>query len=129
MSRDATALKPAMTRRPVRRLRSVTPPGEFVNESPQFAARVQGLREMALALLKEAQALESDTLMSELVMPHGISQADIENGIKLDEAVSQFESNIIRQALLITGGNQARASRLLGIKANTLNYKVKLYNL
>jgi DNA-binding NtrC family response regulator len=123
------ALKPAMNRRPVRSLRSVTPPGEFVREAPQFAARVQGLREMALTLLEEAQALESDTLMSELVMPHGISQADIENGINLDDAVRQFESNIIRQALFITGGNQARAARLLGIKANTLNYKVKLYNL
>jgi DNA-binding NtrC family response regulator len=84
---------------------------------------------MAQTLLREAQTLESDTLMSELAMPQGIRQSDIENGIKLDEAVRQFESNIIRQALLITGGNQARAARLLGIKANTLNYKVKLYNL
>ena len=84
---------------------------------------------MAQSLLREAQSLESDTLMSELAMPQGIRQSDIENGIKLDEAVRQFESNIIRQALLITGGNQARAARLLGIKANTLNYKVKLYNL
>jgi DNA-binding NtrC family response regulator len=84
---------------------------------------------MALTLLKETQALESDTLMSELAMPQGIRQTDIENGIKLDDAVRRFESNIIRQALLITSGNQARAARLLGIKPNTLNYKVKLYNL
>ena len=82
-----------------------------------------------LNLLQEAQALESATLMSELAIPQGIRQADIENGIKLDDAVRRFESNIIRQALLITGGNQARAARLLGIKPNTLNYKVKLYNL
>lgn len=84
---------------------------------------------MVLTLLKEAQALESATLMSELAMPQGIRQTDIEKGIKLDDAVRRFESNIIRQALLITGGNQARAARLLGIKPNTLNYKVKIYNL
>lgn len=84
---------------------------------------------MALTLLQEAQALESATLMSELAMPQGIRQTDIENGIKLDDAVRRFESNIIRQALIITGGNQARAARLLGIKPNTLNYKVKLYDL
>lgn len=99
------------------------------DDGAQFVARVQGLKDMALTLLKEAQALESDTLMSELLMPHGISQTDIEKGIKLDDTVRQFESNLIRQALLITNGNQARAARLLGVRANTLNYKIKLYNL
>jgi len=107
----------------------VTPAEGFKDDGAQFVARVQGLKDMALTLLKEAQALESDTLMSELAMPHGISQADIEKGIKLDDTVRQFESNLIRQALLITNGNQARAARLLGVRANTLNYKIKLYNL
>ena len=107
----------------------MTPAAGFKDDGAQFVARVQGLKDMALTLLKEAQALESDTLMSELAMPHGIRQADIEKGIKLDDTVRQFESNIIRQALLITNGNQARAARLLGVRANTLNYKIKLYNL
>jgi DNA-binding NtrC family response regulator len=129
MSRNASVLKPTVSRRPAQRLRSVTPSAAVVSETPQFAARVQSLKELALTLLNEAQALESATLMSELSMPQGIRQADIEKGIKLDDAVRRFESNIIRQALLITGGNQARAARLLGIKPNTLNYKVKIYNL
>jgi DNA-binding NtrC family response regulator len=128
MSRNATVLKPSLTRRPVRRLRSVELPEDFEPDVPRFAARVQTLKDMALTLLTEAQSLESDTLMSELAMPEGIRQTDIERGINLDETVRRFESNIIRQALLITGGNQARAARLLGIKPNTLNYKVKLYN-
>ena len=129
MGRNATALKPSISRRPVRSLRSVAPAAGFQDDGAQFVARVQGLKDMALTLLKEAQALESDTLMSELAMPHGIRQTDIEKGIKLDDTVRQFESNIIRQALLITNGNQARAARLLGVRANTLNYKIKLYNL
>lgn len=129
MSRNATVLKSSVSRRPAQRLRSVTPAEGGKHEAPQFAARVQGLKELALTLLNETQALESATLMSELAMPQGIRQTDIENGIKLDDAVRRFESNIIRQALLITGGNQARAARLLGIKPNTLNYKVKIYNL
>ena len=129
MSRNATALKSSISRRPVRSLRSVTPSESVKHDGAQFASRVQGLKEIALTLLKEAQALESDTLMSELAMPHGISQTDIEKGIKLDDTVRQFESNIIRQALLITNGNQAHAARLLGVRANTLNYKIKIYNL
>ena len=128
MSRNATALKPSIARRPVRRLRSVPPAKGFKLEMPTFATRVQGLKDLALTLLKEAQALESDRLMSELTLPRGIREMDVAKGIKLDDAVRQFESNIIQQALLITGGNQARAARLLGIKANTLNYKIKLYN-
>lgn len=121
-------MKPSLTRRPVRRLRSVELPEDFEPDVPRFAARVQTLKDMALTLLTEAQSLESETLMSELAMPEGIRQTDIERGINLDETVRRFESNIIRQALLITGGNQARAARLLGVKPNTLNYKVKLYN-
>ncbi|HUQ33905.1 MAG TPA: helix-turn-helix domain-containing protein [Pyrinomonadaceae bacterium] len=128
MSRNATALKPSLTRRPVRRLRSVELPEDFEPDVPRFTSRVQILKDMALTLLTEAQSLENETLMSELAMPEGIRQTDIERGINLDETVRRFESNIIRQALLITGGNQARAARLLGVKPNTLNYKVKLYN-
>ena len=129
MSRNAAALKSSISKRPQRSLRFVKLSEDATHEAPQFAAKVQGLKNIALTLLKEAQALESETLMSELAMPHGISQKDIENGIKLNSAVRQFESNIIRQALLITSGNQAQAARLLGIKPNTLNYKIKLYNL
>ena len=100
-----------------------------LDESPQLADRVQELKDLALILLKETQSLERETLLSQLSSPEGPDRLDIENGIKLDDAVRRFESGIIQQALLITGGNQARAARLLGIKANTLNYKVKIYNL
>lgn len=129
MSRNASALKSSIPSRHVGRLRSVTPRASFKREHPQLTTRVQGLKDLALTLLKEAQAIEGDVLMSELSMPQGVRQMDIENGIKLDDAVRQYESSIIQQALLITGGNQARAARMLGIKPNTLNYKVKLYNL
>lgn len=124
MNRNAVALK--TLRRSARRPR---PPARGFDESPQLAERVQELKDLALTLLKETQSLERETLLSELSGQQGPRRLDIENGIKLDDAVRQFESGIIQQALLITGGNQARAARLLGIKANTLNYKVKIYNL
>ena len=126
MNRHAVALK--TTRKPVRRVRPLARARGF-DESPQIAERVQDLKDLAMTLLKETQSLERETLLSELSTPQGPHRLDIENGIKLDDAVRQFESGIIQQALLITGGNQARAARLLGIKANTLNYKVKIYNL
>lgn len=129
MSRNATAFKPSTSGSPVGRLRSLGLSARFNPEHPQLAYKAQALKDMVLTLLKEAQALEVEVLVAELTLAPGSPQIDIEKGIKLEDAVRQFESSIIRQALLMTGGNQARAARMLGIKPNTLNYKVKLYNL
>ena len=126
MSRNAVALK--RLRKPVRSVRPLVR-ARGLDEPTPLADRVQELKDLALILLKETQSLERETLLSRLTSPGGPDRLDIENGIKLDDAVRQFEAGIIQQALLITGGNQARAARLLGIKANTLNYKVKIYNL
>ena len=43
--------------------------------------------------------------------------------------VRRFESDLIRCALIRTGGRQRRAARLLGIKAATLNAKIKRYRI
>jgi DNA-binding protein Fis len=121
--------EPKLQKNPAWRLHPVPSAKGFKPEDPQLSVRVQGLKDLALTLLKETQALEGDVLTSELTTTPGVHQMDIENGIKLDDAVRQYESSIIQQALLITGGNQARAARMLGVKPNTLNYKIKLYGL
>lgn len=131
MSRNALALKPSVSKKPVERLRSVGPTGEAQNRAKfsQVGDRVRGLKDLIYTLLKEVQSLEHDELLSELTIRQELHKLDIEKGIKFDDVVRQFETNIIKQALLVTGGNQARAARLLGIKANTLNYKIKLYDI
>ncbi|MDT5063714.1 MAG: hypothetical protein QOH63_4173 [Acidobacteriota bacterium] len=131
MSRNAIALEPSVSRKPVQRLRSVVPAGEGQNlaGSSRAVDRVRGLKDLVYALMKEVQGLEHDDLLSKLTAQREVHSLDIEQGINFDNVVRQFETNIIKQALMITGGNQARAARLLGIKANTLNYKIKLYNI
>ena len=131
MSSNAIALKPSESKGPVQHLRSVTSADELKAKSDlsKTSDRVRGLKELVFNLLKEVQGLEHDELVSELTAPQNSVRLEIEKGIKFDDVVRQFETNIIQQALSITGGNQARAARLLGIKPNTLNYKVKLYNL
>jgi DNA-binding NtrC family response regulator len=131
MSRNAIALKPSEAKGHIQHLRSVTLTDELKakTETSNTSERVRGLKELVFNLLKEVQGLEHDGLVSELTAPQNSFRLDIEKGIKFDDVVRQFETNIIQQALSITGGNQARAARLLGIKPNTLNYKVKLYNL
>jgi DNA-binding NtrC family response regulator len=131
MSSNAIVLKRSEAKGPVQHLRSVTSADEFKAkpETSKTRERVRGLKELVFNMLKEVQGLEHDELVSELTSPQNSFKLDIEKGIKFDDVVRQFETNIIQQALSITGGNQARAARLLGIKPNTLNYKVKLYNL
>lgn len=131
MSRNAIALEPSVSRKPVQRLRSIAPAtdGQSLPVSSRAANRVRGLKDLVYALMKEIQGLEHDELVTKLTTPQEVHSLDIEQGIKFDDVVRQFETNIIKQALIITGGNQARAARLLGIKANTLNYKIKLYNI
>jgi len=131
MSKNAIALRPSDSKGTVQRLRSVNSIDEFQARpnASQVSERVRGMKEMVFDLLKEVQGLEHDGLVSVLTAPQSSFRLDIEKGIKFEDVVRQFETNIIQQALSITGGNQARAARLLGIKPNTLNYKVKLYNL
>ena len=73
---------------------------------------LDGLREAALTLLREVESL---------------TNRQPQNGHKLGlhEEVQRYESELIRQALQRTGGNQRRAAKLLGVKVTTLNCKIK----
>lgn len=53
----------------------------------------------------------------------------VERGMRLEEAVIEFEKKFIRRALEQSGGNQSRAARTLGIHRNTLSRKVDEYKL
>lgn len=129
MSRNAIALKPSTTRQPIQILRSLLPARDArkSTDADRIGNGVRGVRDLILRLLQEVEILEHDQLFAEMASPPRPERLEIEGGIKLDDVVRQFEANLIRQALFITGGNQARAARLLGIKPNTLNYKIKSY--
>ncbi len=47
----------------------------------------------------------------------------------LEELVAEFESRIIKQALERCDGNKSQAARLLGLRPNTLHYKLERYGL
>lgn len=79
--------------------------------------RIEMLKNVALNLLKEVQALST------------LEEADIIRGIKFYDEVERFERELITRALELTGGHQVRASRLLGLKVTTLNSKVKRYRI
>jgi transcriptional regulator with GAF, ATPase, and Fis domain len=78
--------------------------------------RLDALREVALTLLGAVDSLRS-------------AQPSRGHSIKLQDEVQRFETDLIRTALERTGGNQARAARLLGVNHTTLNSKIKRYKI
>ena len=82
------------------------------------ALKINTLKELALALLKEVESLK------EAQPPEG-GRANV----NFSEEVRRFETELIRWALLRTGGYQRRAARLLNIKVTTLNAKIKRYGI
>ena len=89
--------------------------------------RIQRVVDLADALLNEAETLARDKSFTEEATR--LKPLDILGGISFYDEVQRFETHLIKMALAETGGNQAKAARLLGIKATTLNSKIKLFNI
>ena len=49
--------------------------------------------------------------------------------LNLQREVHRFEAELIRMALIETGGRQRRAAKLLGMKATTLSTKIKRHHI
>ena len=89
--------------------------------------RLQRVVDLADALLTEAETLARDKAFTDEATK--LKPLDILAGINFYDEVQRFETHLITMALSETHGNQAKAARLLGIKATTLNSKIKLFNI
>jgi len=78
--------------------------------------RIKALRMLATNLLQQMEALES-------------SRSETRATVNAHSLVDEFEAQLIRSALLLTGGHQRRAATILGLKPNTLNNKMRRYEL
>lgn len=107
-----------MNGRKMRRFEDRADPTSLIETSLQL--KMRSLKELGQTLLHEIEALEK------VIIP---SQAEIERGINMKEAVQCFEIYLIRFALNITSGNQVRAAKLLGVGGTTLSEKIKRYRL
>lgn len=76
-------------------------------------ARIGSLKILAQSLMRQIDSLEQDA------------------NVKFDAQaeVRKFEAELIRSALIRTGGRQRRAARLLGMKVTTLNTKIRRYHI
>ena len=88
---------------------------KIIDES--LSHRIGALKELTQVLMEEVEELET------------IKSLDISKGINIYDEVRQYETALIRRALRLTGGNQKRAARLLGLLPSTLNDKIKRYQI
>ena len=79
--------------------------------------KLEALRVLANSILTEVASLEQDRDI--------MSKTEID----LMDEVQRFEANIIKCALVRTGGRQRQAARLLHIKPTTLHAKMKRYGI
>ena len=77
--------------------------------------RLSSLRDVALTLLREVEALR-------VVEP-------VKHRVRLHDEVQRFEIALINSALNRSHGNQTKAAQILGIKLTTLNSKIKRYKI
>ncbi len=78
---------------------------------------ITSLRELTFKLLRKVESIGEG------------HSPDIESGLDFYDEVSRFEIDLIRRALVQTGGHQRRAARLLNLRVTTLNSKIKHYNI
>ena len=81
------------------------------------ASNINGLRELTFQLLRKMESIGE------------VQTPDIESGVDFYDEVSRFEIDLIKRALVQTGGHQRRAARLLNLRVTTLNSKIKHYNI
>lgn len=86
-------------------------------KSTSSPGKIATLKDLALRLLYELQCVAE------------VSGLTIGEGLDFYDEVSRFEIDLIKRALLQTGGHQVHAARLLNLKVTTLNSKIKHYNI
>ena len=127
MNVDQAALKETDNLRPTGVSNQLPDPVRLKLAERPDPDRIQRVVDLADALLTEAETLARDKAFTEEATR--LKPLDILGGISFYDEVQRFETHLIKMALAETGGNQAKAARLLGIKATTLNSKVKLFNI
>jgi transcriptional regulator with PAS, ATPase and Fis domain len=87
------------------------------SESLSSLSNIATMKELVLRLLCELQCIAE------------VNTLNIGDGLDFYDEVSRFEIDLIRRALLRTGGHQVQAAKLLNLKVTTLNSKIKHYNI
>jgi DNA-binding NtrC family response regulator len=82
-----------------------------------YSNKFEAIKILTRALFRELESLDEG------------SAQQVTGDISLYDEVHRFEAELIRSALISTGGRQRRAARLLKMSIGSLNSKIKRYKL
>lgn len=103
----------------------------YMSSWPGNVRQLEHVIERAVILSRGDEITEQD-ITPELEEP-GSASIDVDRFIplqvKLNDALEQIESKLIKRALACSGNVQAHAAAMLGITKSLLQYKMKKYNL
>jgi len=111
------------------------PAGDFWHDASMAPLRVLGTLETDRLILRrrtvgEAAIYRRLWTERDLRVPtHRRINAEGRPTVDFADEVRRFETDLIRWALLHTGGHQRRAARMLNLKVTTLNAKIKRYGI
>lgn len=92
----------------------------MIEQELPLTSKFRMLMDLTLTLVKEIELLKDIEELQALGHQRRLS---------LKEQLNHFETEMIRKALIHTGGHQSRAARLLGVKVTTLHEKIKRYGI
>ena len=94
------------------------------------------VRELENIIEQAVSMAENEHVLTEkiLAMPGSfrkskVPMAEYEKNIPLDKYINEIEAKIIRDTLMDTGGNISRAAEQMQIKRQTLQHKIRKYNI
>jgi DNA-binding NtrC family response regulator len=105
------------------------------HEARRLGQRSQDLEKAIAGLREDNAALQRVCLQfteAHAEIAATIASTPIDDGAAartLDDYVSEFEARLIRETLERCEGNKSMAARLLGLRPNTLHYKLERYGI
>ncbi|MEE0796454.1 MAG: sigma 54-interacting transcriptional regulator, partial [Anaerovoracaceae bacterium] len=97
---------------------------------PGNVRELENIIEQAVSMGENEHVLtEKNLTMPGSTRKARISVAEYEKNIPLDKYINEIEARIIRDALIDTGGNISKAAEQMQIKRQTLQHKMKKYNI
>jgi len=90
------------------------------------------IRELENLIERLVVICPNEKIQFELIARHLTGKSTLNNGIDnlpLEEALYNFEKNLIQQAMKKTDGIKNRAAKLLGINTSALYYKLEKFGM
>lgn len=89
----------------------------YENPPNTIGHRIGIVKDLAQKLMTELEGVTVGTALN------------LNDGIRFRDEIVRYEVDLIRAALRMTGNHQRHAAEMLGIKATTLNCKIKKYKI